>query len=57
MQIGGIGNMVPERRKEIIELGFRALLAGTIANMVSATVVGLVTRLGVESSARPSESR
>ena len=45
MQIGGIGNMVPERRKEIIELGFRALLAGTIANMVSATVVGLVTRL------------
>lgn len=45
MQIGGIGNMVPERRQEIIALGFRALFAGTIANLVSATVVGLVTRL------------
>ena len=42
IQIGAIGTMVPERRSEIIELGFRALIAGTIASCMSGTIVGLL---------------
>jgi CNT family concentrative nucleoside transporter len=46
IQIGGIGTMVPERRTEIIALGFRALLAGTLATCMSGTMVGLLHRIG-----------
>ncbi len=46
IQIGGIGTMVPERRGEIITLGFRAMIAGTIASCMSGTVVGLLSFLG-----------
>lgn len=42
IQIGGIGTMAPERRAEIISLGFRALLAGTIASCMSGTMIGLL---------------
>jgi CNT family concentrative nucleoside transporter len=42
IQIGGIGTMAPERRGEIIALGFRALLAGAIASCMSGTMVGLL---------------
>ncbi|HET6344180.1 MAG TPA: nucleoside transporter C-terminal domain-containing protein, partial [Myxococcota bacterium] len=45
IQIGGIGTMVPERRTEIISLGFRALVAGTLASCMSGTMVGLLHRL------------
>jgi CNT family concentrative nucleoside transporter len=45
IQIGGIGTMVPERRAEIISLGFRALVAGTLASCMSGTVVGLLQQL------------
>ncbi|MBL9028975.1 MAG: nucleoside:proton symporter [Caedimonas sp.] len=42
IQIGGLGTMVPERRAEIISLGFRALIAGTIASCLSGTLMGLL---------------
>ena len=42
IQIGGLGTMVPERRAEIISLGFRALIAGTIASCLSGTIMGLL---------------
>ncbi len=45
IQIGGIGGMVPSRRHEVISLGFKALLAGTIASCMSGTIVGLLFRL------------
>ena len=41
MQIGGIGALVPERRKELAELGFKAMLAGTMANLISAAIAGI----------------
>jgi CNT family concentrative nucleoside transporter len=46
IQIGGLGTMAPERRSEIISLGFKALIAGTIASCMSGTVIGLL-RWGV----------
>jgi CNT family concentrative nucleoside transporter len=42
IQIGGIGTMVPERRHEIISLGIKALIAGTLASCLSATIIGLL---------------
>jgi CNT family concentrative nucleoside transporter len=45
IQIGGIGTMVPERRAEIISLGMRSLLAGTLASCMSGTLMGLVAAL------------
>jgi CNT family concentrative nucleoside transporter len=40
--IGGLGAMVPERRGEIIELGFRTLISGTLATCTSGAVAGLL---------------
>ncbi len=42
IQIGGIGVLIPERRNELARLGLRALLAGTLANFVSACIAGLL---------------
>jgi CNT family concentrative nucleoside transporter len=42
MQIGGIGVLVPERRKDLAELGMRALLSGTLASYLSATIAGIL---------------
>jgi concentrative nucleoside transporter, CNT family len=42
IQIGGIGALVPERRHDLARLGFRAMLAGTMANLMSATIAGLL---------------
>jgi CNT family concentrative nucleoside transporter len=39
--IGGMGAMVPERRGEIVQLGLKSILAGTIATCMTAAVVGL----------------
>jgi CNT family concentrative nucleoside transporter len=39
--IGGMGAMVPERRAEIVELGMKSIVAGTIATCMTAAVVGL----------------
>lgn len=47
IQIGGLGTMAPERRPEIISLGFKALIAGTIASCMSGTVIGLLWWLGI----------
>lgn len=40
--IGGLGSMAPERRGEVIELGFKAMIAGTIASCMSGTIIGLL---------------
>ena len=40
--IGGLTTMVPERRREIIALGFKSIVAGTITTCLTATVVGLL---------------
>jgi CNT family concentrative nucleoside transporter len=40
MQIGGIGALVPERRNDLAKLGVRAMLAGTMANLISASIAG-----------------
>lgn len=42
IQIGGIGALVPERRKDLAALGFRAMLAGTMANFISAAIAGML---------------
>ena len=42
IQIGGIGALAPSRRDDLARLGFRAMLAGTLANLLSAAIVGLM---------------
>jgi CNT family concentrative nucleoside transporter len=42
MQIGGIGALVPERRADLAKLGMRALVAGTLASYLSATIAGML---------------
>lgn len=42
IQIGGIGALVPERKPDLARLGFRAMLAGTLANFISAAIAGLL---------------
>jgi CNT family concentrative nucleoside transporter len=44
MQIGGIGALVPNRRNDLARLGFRAMLAGTMANLMSASIVSMLLR-------------
>ncbi len=41
IMIGGMGAMVPERRDEIVSLGFRSVIAGTIATCMTGAVAGL----------------
>lgn len=42
MQIGGIGALAPERRADLAKLGIRALIAGTLASYLSATIAGML---------------
>ncbi len=42
MQIGGIGALIPSRRNELAKLGLRAMLAGTMANLMSASIVSVL---------------
>lgn len=42
IMIGGLGAMAPERRKDIVELGFRSLVAGTLATCMTGAVAGLL---------------
>ena len=44
IQIGGIGALAPNRRNDLAKLGFRAMLAGTMANLMSASIVGILIR-------------
>ena len=40
--LGGLGGIAPERRSEIAQLGLKAILAGTLANLMSATIAGIM---------------
>ena len=42
IQIGGIGALVPDRKHDLARLGFRAMIAGTLANFLSATLAGIL---------------
>jgi len=42
IQIGGIGALAPSRRDDLARLGFRAMLAGTMANLLSAAIVAML---------------
>ena len=42
IQLGGIGALVPERKHDLARLGLRAMLAGTLANFLSATIAGIL---------------
>jgi CNT family concentrative nucleoside transporter len=42
MQIGGIGALAPERRADLAKLGLKALLGGTLASYLSATIAGML---------------
>lgn len=40
--LGGLGGIAPSRRSEIAQLGLKAILAGTLANLMSATIAGIM---------------
>jgi CNT family concentrative nucleoside transporter len=42
IQIGGIGALAPNRRADLARLGVRAMLAGTMANLMSASIAGML---------------
>lgn len=42
IQIGGIGSLAPGQRKTLSEFGMKALLGGTIASLMSATIAGMI---------------
>ena len=42
IQIGGIGSLAPGKRKLLSEFGFKALIGGTLASLMSATIVGML---------------
>ena len=42
IQIGGIGGIVPERRRDLARLGFRAMLGGSLACFMTACVAGIL---------------
>lgn len=42
IQIGGIGELAPTRRKDLAKLGFKALICGTLASYVSACIAGIL---------------
>jgi len=42
IQVGGLGSLIPERRGELARLGVRAMLAGTLANFLTAAIAGLI---------------
>jgi CNT family concentrative nucleoside transporter len=44
IQIGGLSALAPNRRHDLARLGFRAMLAGTMANLMSASIVGILLR-------------
>jgi CNT family concentrative nucleoside transporter len=43
IQVGGIGELAPDRRKDLAKLGFKALLCGTLASYLSATIAGILS--------------
>ena len=47
IQLGGIGGLAPNRRSDIARLGMRAVMGGTLATMMTATIAGVLTSLAV----------
>ncbi len=45
IQVGGIGELAPMRRADLAKLGFKALICGTLASYLSATLAGLLSGL------------
>ena len=43
IQIGGIGGLAPDRRQDLAKFGLRAVLGGTIATLMTATIAGVLT--------------
>ncbi|MGH9742621.1 MAG: NupC/NupG family nucleoside CNT transporter [Candidatus Acidiferrum sp.] len=43
IQIGGIGALAPDQRSQLAKFGIRAMLAGTMANLMSASIVGILS--------------
>jgi len=42
IQLGGIGGIAPERRKDLAKLGFRAMFGGALASWLTATIAGII---------------
>ena len=42
IQLGGIGALIPERRGDLARLGIKAMIAGTLANFISASIAGIL---------------
>jgi CNT family concentrative nucleoside transporter len=42
IQIGGIGELAPNRKADVARLGLRCVLAATLANLLSATIAGML---------------
>jgi CNT family concentrative nucleoside transporter len=42
IQIGGIGGLAPGRKSELAKFGLKAVLAGTLANLMTATIAGML---------------
>jgi CNT family concentrative nucleoside transporter len=42
IQVGGIGELAPNRRADLAKLGFKALICGTLASYLSATIAGIL---------------
>lgn len=42
IQLGGIGGIAPERRKDLAKLGIRSMIAGAIACFITATIAGMI---------------
>jgi CNT family concentrative nucleoside transporter len=42
IQVGGIGKIAPSRRQDLAKLGVKALICGTLANYLSATIAGIL---------------
>ena len=42
IMIGGMATMVPERREEIVDLGMRSIVAGTLATLMVGALVGVL---------------
>ena len=46
IQIGGIGGIAPDRRADLAKYGMRAVLGGSLATMMTATIAGVLTGFG-----------
>lgn len=46
IQIGGIGGLAPDRRHDLAKFGLRAVLGGTIATLMTATIAGVLSHFG-----------